>query len=631
MSSSHADRLETVLRESSNPAEPEVRLALLRLTSEVKERLAQGSSGAKEFFLSALRSLARMKGNGHAELRLHCIFDCGHYFFLAGQPPQTEESARLMIELASRTDHQLWVRKAHTLLGLTYADCGRVADAVVHYSAAIEIARRTAEREGEVNVWLNLGIALNYAGLFREAIPCFARAVELAQNIPNFRALAAHAYCNIAQSHLYLDEFKLGRAAIDKSLTMSSEPTCADEAESRTTREFTKVQLCLEMKEYKSALHHSNLCTKFAMWGNSPRSQVMARIARGLCSVWAGDVEAGIKELNVALEEAATLASSKADALVALVKAYDEIGDSQRALENLRALMSHICDSRQRSIAALLTIPTGDDIAGWSDSDSSSLVAFEHREALLRAKVAESEVITSRFEMLERLAVTADLREEASGEHGYRVGKLASLLAGDIGLDREICVTIDIAARLHDIGKIGIPDRILLNSQELKDAERHFMSAHTLIGSEMLGKSNIPQLKMAEEIARCHHEWWNGTGYPAKKSGKRIPISARIVALADVFDALTHGRPYEQPWTIDRAIDQIRSLSGEQFDPELTDRFLALIDRLRKDHADLDGFLGKAGRNSPFLQARNKIRDMLTKERDQEREAAAVKGNETRH
>ena len=156
------------------------------------------------------------------------------------------------------------------------------------------------------------------------------------------------------------------------------------------------------------------------------------------------------------------------------------------------------------------------------------------------------------------------------------------------------------------------------------------MSTHTLIGAEILAKSNIPQLRMAEEIARCHHEWWNGAGYPAKKSGKRIPIAARIVALADVFDALTHGRPYEQPWPIDRALEQIRSLRGEQFDPELTDRFLALIERLRKEHSDLDEFLGRAGRNSPFLQARNKIRDMLTKERDHELEAT-VGGNETRH
>ena len=156
------------------------------------------------------------------------------------------------------------------------------------------------------------------------------------------------------------------------------------------------------------------------------------------------------------------------------------------------------------------------------------------------------------------------------------------------------------------------------------------MSAHTPIGAELLAKSNIPQLRIAEEIARHHHEWWDGTGYPSKLSGKRIPIHARIVALADVFDALTHGRPFSPPWPMERAIEEIRKRRGTQFDPELTDVFLTLIEELRAEHSDLDAYLGKAGKNSPFLQARNKIRLMLAEERENERKATVV-GNETRH
>jgi putative two-component system response regulator len=165
---------------------------------------------------------------------------------------------------------------------------------------------------------------------------------------------------------------------------------------------------------------------------------------------------------------------------------------------------------------------------------------------------------------------------------------------------------------------------------ELKEAERHFISAHTVIGAELLAKSNIPQLRMAEEIARHHHEWWNGEGYPSKLAGKRIPIHARIVAIADVFDALTHGRPFSPPWSMDRAAEEIRSRRGTQFDPELTDLFLDLIVRLRVEHDDLDEYLGRAGRSSPFLQARNKIRQLLAAERENERKAT-VEGNETRH
>ena len=258
------------------------------------------------------------------------------------------------------------------------------------------------------------------------------------------------------------------------------------------------------------------------------------------------------------------------------------------------------------------------------------LRSYEVREAQLRAVVAEREVVNSRLEMLERLATTADLKEEASGEHGYRVGRLAYFIGQALSWTPDVCHSLEVAARLHDLGKLGVPERILLNSMELKEAERHFISAHTVIGAELLAKSNIPQLRMAEEIARHHHEWWNGEGYPSKLAGKRIPIHARIVAIADVFDALTHGRPFSPPWAMDRAIEEIRSRKGTQFDPELTDIFLDLVARLRTEHQDLDEYLGRAGRNSPFLQARNKIRQLLAAEREIEKKAT-VEGNKTRH
>ena len=156
------------------------------------------------------------------------------------------------------------------------------------------------------------------------------------------------------------------------------------------------------------------------------------------------------------------------------------------------------------------------------------------------------------------------------------------------------------------------------------------MSTHTTIGAELLGRGTTKPLRMAEEIARHHHEWWNGEGYPAKLKGKRIPIHARIVALADVFDALTHGRPFSPPWPIDKALDEIRARKGTQFDPELTDLFLDLVAKLRAEHSDLDDYLGKAGRNSPFLQARNRIRQLLSEEREHEK-AGVVEGNQTRH
>jgi putative two-component system response regulator len=141
------------------------------------------------------------------------------------------------------------------------------------------------------------------------------------------------------------------------------------------------------------------------------------------------------------------------------------------------------------------------------------------------------------------------------------------------------------------------------------------MRTHTTVGAELLSKSNITHMQMAEEIARYHHEWWDGSGYPGNLSGSAIPIAARITALADVFDALTHVRPYKVAWPMDAALDEIARLKGRQFDPQLTDLFIVLVGRLRQDHIDLNAYLGEAANSSPFLQARTRIYNALHKTR----------------
>jgi putative two-component system response regulator len=123
-------------------------------------------------------------------------------------------------------------------------------------------------------------------------------------------------------------------------------------------------------------------------------------------------------------------------------------------------------------------------------------------------------------------------------------------------------------------------------------------------------------MQMAEEIARHHHEWWDGSGYPGNLSGSAIPLSARITALADVFDALTHQRPYKVAWPLDAALDEIARLKGRQFDPQLTDLFIVLVGQLRQDHIDVDAYLGQAAHGSPFLQARTRIWNVLHRSPD---------------
>ena len=185
----------------------------------------------------------------------------------------------------------------------------------------------------------------------------------------------------------------------------------------------------------------------------------------------------------------------------------------------------------------------------------------------------------SRREILARLALAGEYRDEDTGDHTRRVGNIAAALAEACGSNPEFVDLIRHAAPLHDVGKIGIPDHILRKTGKLTVEEFDLMKLHTSIGAQMLSGSHDPLLNMAESIVLSHHEWWDGSGYPSGLSGVSIPFEGRIVALADNLDALTSERPYKQAWPLDAAVDAIKNLRGKQFDPALTDLLVQLTER----------------------------------------------------
>ena len=187
--------------------------------------------------------------------------------------------------------------------------------------------------------------------------------------------------------------------------------------------------------------------------------------------------------------------------------------------------------------------------------------------------VMNVELEQTRFESVERLARLAEYRDDATYEHPQRVGRTATLLAQKLGLANEVVDAMRSAAPLHDVGKVGVPDRILLKPSRLTATEFELMKSHTLIGAEILAGSSWPVLQLAEEIALSHHERWDGTGYPDGKVENEIPMSGRIVIVADNFDALTHSRPYAGAWDPDKAAAEIRRQSGQHFDPDVVEAF----------------------------------------------------------
>jgi putative two-component system response regulator len=198
-----------------------------------------------------------------------------------------------------------------------------------------------------------------------------------------------------------------------------------------------------------------------------------------------------------------------------------------------------------------------------------------------RFELRTEELEEAKLEILERLARAADFRDESSFGHTTRVGELSARIAAQLGFSQTEVDQMRIAARLHDIGKIGVSDSILHKPGRLAPAEFLAQEKHTVIGANILSGSRFPILRLAEDIALTHHESWDGTGYPRGLREEEIPICGRIVAVADVFDALTHVRAYKRAWRVEDAIDEISHQSGKKFDPAVVEAFLAIVAEYR--------------------------------------------------
>ncbi|MDH4189804.1 MAG: response regulator [Betaproteobacteria bacterium] len=269
---------------------------------------------------------------------------------------------------------------------------------------------------------------------------------------------------------------------------------------------------------------------------------------------------------------------------VVMVTASEDIGVRYAALDAgmtdflTKPIDKHECLARSRNLLALRRYQ----------------LALESRRRLLEDMVNEAtqEVRDRERETLFRLARAGEFRDAETGHHLVRIAHYSRLIADTIGLGSEEAEAIELAAPLHDIGKIGIPDHILLKAGMLDEPEWDMMRTHTLIGHEILKDSASKFVRMGALIALGHHERYDGTGYPHRVAGDHIPLCARIVAVADVFDALTSVRPYKTNWPASQAYDYLLSEAGKKLDPQLVEAFLGIreaVEAVRQRFSDPSG------------------------------------------
>lgn len=227
-------------------------------------------------------------------------------------------------------------------------------------------------------------------------------------------------------------------------------------------------------------------------------------------------------------------------------------------------------------VRSLLKVKAYNDLMSHYRKDLETEVAARTEEL----KQAFEKIKAASLETIYRLSKAAEYKDKDTGAHIQRMSLYSAALARRMGLDESTIESILYAAPMHDLGKIGIPDGILLKPTRLDAAEWEIMKLHSVIGAEILKGSDAEFIRMGETIALCHHEKWDGSGYPNGLKGIEIPIAGRIAAIADVFDALTSRRPYKKPFCMEHSLAVIKKGRGVHFDPDVADAFFAIKEEI---------------------------------------------------
>jgi putative two-component system response regulator len=584
---------------------PELGDALSSISEYLQKEVAKPGQDAALAVSAAFDCLSTLSIEIHSKDLVRALTDIARYYYMAAKPVSGIEPIKVAIRHAEALGDDLLLCRAYKVAGVIYAETGNYPLCTAAYKEALDAAEELDDRVEICGVLNNLGVANQYAAQFADANACFERARELAALDPPLKEILGVLDGNIALACLHLGAEKKGLKAARRGLEELGEPTDAASRMNRVLIENYTTRLLLEVGAIEDAKLHAASALRLANETKTERAMIMAEVAQGLTEVHAKQVDVGLTRLKRALSMARNgFTGALQDTLAAVINGYEQAQQSDVAMVYLKELVRLRADAKQQQVLThhlehLKSIDRSADLVITQDA--------ERHQELLRGKLAGRELLKARVEMLEQSALAAELHDDTTGEHAYRVGRLASLLAKEYGVEEDICFLIDLAARLHDIGKLGVPDSILLKPGKLTTAEFEIMMTHTTQGADILARSQIPQMHVAEEIARGHHEKWDGSGYPHRLKGSNIPLAARIAALADVFDALTHERPYKKAWPVDEALREIAAGRARHFDPELTDIFLKLVPDLQRRHGDLDAFLAEEAKNSPFIKTRAEI------------------------
>jgi putative two-component system response regulator len=515
--------------------------------------------------------------------------------------------AERALDIAMAYELKEETRRGFNVCSALYVLTGAAADAVEYGLMAASLAKQLGYAAAAVNSLTNVNAALVLMGLHDEA-------VKIADRV--FTAFADHEDCvmdvalvntNAAKAALALKRYDIAAQYAQRAIA-GLDVDSAHDASYRLLNEFTWMQCAIAKDEVATVNARMSEIDRIAEQHPSSRNDLNRRFAAALHLGFTQKAPlATIGQLGYLTAAASKFVPIYTDVLQHLATLCSEAGDHRSALYYTGELVDTVGHARLGKLRDLLAelgqrphaiVPQKDSAQSVIDRIVAKVI--EHVPAPVRVEKLADSALTK---VLERLAATAELCDEPSRRAIYRVGKLAGLLARELGYTDAQAVALEHAARLHDIGKLGIPSVILAKpSARLNESEYLVMWRHTTMGAQVLRQCDEPILHLAAEIAHAHHEAWDGTGYPRNLEGEEIHEAARMVCLAENYDSMTHSRSYRHRMTHPEVVAFISKNSGGQFDPAMTPVFIRLVERLRALHGErMNDVLAEA---APMLNER---------------------------
>ena len=462
-------------------------------------------------------------------------------------------------------------RRAATACGLLLADTSDFAGAVECHTQALRIAAAAEDVVETSRVWNNIGVAFMPTGHFRLAAECLRRSLAQIENVSGAAVSRCGVQGNLAHCYFHLKEIDAGLESASQASKELTPGFIEIDPYSVILLKRNFVRLLVAKGRFADAESQVAEAEMLARKAGTPRASIAAAIARATYEMARGETDVGLTRLSRALTESRIVPATLLDTLLCIIRAQASSGNPEHALARMHELSDLVYQSAVQKARAHI------ELCGLDYGSLES--APDLNSKLQLAENMSGPSAPPEWALLTRLAVGAALREDSTGWHGMRVGVLTRMLAVARGFSSIEALEIGFAAQLHDIGMLGVPEGSMIGHQIAENIDAKKIQTHCDAGADILSDDRHPRILMARDIAKYHHAWWDGSGYPSHVSGKSIPVTARMCAVADVFDTAMSAGPNPSGVALTEALNELRDLAGTQLDPELVNCFDTLVRR----------------------------------------------------